>query len=139
MQLSFDKIADLHMKHLELIQAIVTRMANYSATLKNYCLTLTTAVAGYAIAAKAPSILSLGFLPIVVFALIDSQYLRLERRFRGLYNHVRSEDWSVMPTFEINMVKAPAVSFASALFSWSIGIFYVPLAVGLGVAVLLSR
>jgi hypothetical protein len=44
-----------------------------------------------------------------------------------------------MPTFEINMVKAPAVSFASALFSWSIGIFYVPLAVGLGIAVLLSR
>jgi len=101
MPLSPDKLADLHMKHLELIQAIVARMANYSATIKNYCLTLTTAVAGYAIAAKVPSIVSLGFLPIVVFALIDSQYLRLERRFRGLHDHVRSEDWSLMPTFEI--------------------------------------
>jgi len=34
---------------------------------------------------------------------MDAQYLRVERRFRGLFDRVRSEDWGTLPTFEINL------------------------------------
>jgi hypothetical protein len=44
----------VRVKPLELIQAIVTRIANYhAATLKNYCITLATAIARFAVAAVA--------------------------------------------------------------------------------------
>jgi hypothetical protein len=89
--LSTDKIADLHVKHLELIQAIVTRCANYSATLKNYCITLATALAGFAITLHRPLVTLLSLLPIILFGLLDAQYLRIERRFSVRHEQQRPE------------------------------------------------
>ena len=102
--LSADKVADLRMKHLELIQAIVTRIANYGGTLKNYCITLTTAVSGFAITLHRPIVALLALLPIVVFGILDAPFVRIERRFRGLFDTVRREDWAVAPKADRNLV-----------------------------------
>lgn len=131
MSLGPDKIADLRLKHLEMVQAIVTRMANYSATLKNYCITLVTAIAGFAITVQKPLAVLLALVPVLVFALLDGQYLRLERRFRELYDLSRKEGWGVAPSFEIDLGKAPRIGFWGVFFSWSIGVFYIPLALGI--------
>jgi hypothetical protein len=131
MNLSPEKIADLRLKHLEMIQAIVTRMANHSATLKNYCITLITAICGFAISLQRPFVALLAFLPIVMFSLLDTQYLRMERRFRSLFNIVRAEGWATEPDFEIAVNKAPQIGFWGVFFSWSIGVFYLPLALGI--------
>ena len=86
------------MKHLELVQAIVTRIANCGATLKNYCITLTTAVSGFAITLHRPIVALLALLPIVVFGILDAPFVRIERRFCGLFvDTVRREDWAVAP------------------------------------------
>src|SRR5258708_36339498 len=111
MTISPEKIAELSVKHLEMIQGVVARMANYGAALKNYCLTLTTAVCGFAVTLQRPLVAALALLPIVIFAVLDAQYLRLERRFRALFDSVRQKDWATQPTFEINLNAAPAVSY----------------------------
>ena len=38
------------LKHLDMIQALIARMAGYGASFKSYCITVTTAVAGFAVA-----------------------------------------------------------------------------------------
>ena len=45
MELDPGKIAELRVKHLEMVQGVVTRLAGQGATIKNYCITVTTAVA----------------------------------------------------------------------------------------------
>jgi hypothetical protein len=128
--LSPDKIADLRVKHLELLQAIVARIAGNSASLKNYCVTLTTAICGLAITLHQPVIVLLALLPIVVFAVLDARFLHIERRFRGLFDRIRQEDWATPPSFEIGLRTAPAVSYWGTLCSWSIVIYYGLLLIG---------
>jgi hypothetical protein len=125
-----DKIADMRVKHLEMVQAIVARMANHGATLKNWCITATTAVCGFAVTLQRPLIALLALLPIVTFALLDTQYLRVERRFRALFDRIRVEDWATPPDFEISLQGAPKVNYWGVFISWSIASFYALLAVG---------
>jgi hypothetical protein len=132
------KAAELRVKHLEMVQAIIGRMSNQGATLKNYCLTVTTAVCGFAISLEKPSVASLALLPIVIFCLLDAQYLRLEKQFRSLFDLIRLEDWNTIPTFEINRERAPAVPFGDAIRSWSILSFYASLAIGVIILVLIA-
>jgi hypothetical protein len=76
---------------------------------------------------------------ILLFALLDAQYLRVERQFRGLFGKLRSEDWGTFPSFEIDLTNAPHVSYSSVLLSWSIVNFYVPLAVAVAIVALIAR
>jgi hypothetical protein len=139
MTISADKTAELRVKQLEMVQAIVARLGNYGATLKNYCITLTTAVCGFAITLHRPVVALLALLPIVIFALLDAQFLRIERRFRGLFDRLRQEEWEVLPTFSIQLSSAPAVRYWAVICSWSILIFYLPLAVAVAAVVLMSE
>jgi hypothetical protein len=124
-----EKIAELRVKHLEMVQGLITRMAGYGASFKSYCITVTTAIIGFGFTLHRPTVAALALLPVIAFGAADAQYLRVERRFRALFNLVRSESWDAMPSFDINLHSAPKQSFLSALTSWSIGWFYAPLAV----------
>jgi hypothetical protein len=53
-----EKIAELRVKHLEMVQSLITRMAGYGASFKSYCITVVTAVIGFALTAHKPSIAS---------------------------------------------------------------------------------
>lgn len=134
-----EKIAELRVKHLEMIQALVTRMASYGASFKNYCITVVTAVIGLGFTLHRPSFAALALLPLIGFAIADAQYLRVERQFRELFDAIRREEWSTMPSFEINLKNASAASYWRAATSWSILGFYGPLAVGTLLLVLLAR
>src|SRR5262249_48800751 len=118
MDISPEKLAELRVKHLDMLQAAVARMAGVGVSLKNYCVTITTAVCGFAITLQRPALALLSLLPIITFALMDAQYLRVERCFRGLFDQVRCEDWGKLPSFEINLKSAQPVSFWGTVFSW---------------------
>lgn len=133
MPISKDKIAELQFKRLEMVQAIISRLANNGATLKNYCITLTTAICGFTVTLQRPLVAFLALLPIVVFALLDAQFLRVERRFRALFDQFTEEEWGTLPQFAIDLRFAPRIGYCSVLCSWSILVFYVPL--GLAVMV----
>jgi len=82
--------AEQRIKHLEMIQANIARMAQNSFVLKGWAVTLTAAL--LVLAAEPDKITgaaSLYFLPAFVFWLLDAYYLCLERRFRGLYERAR--------------------------------------------------
>jgi hypothetical protein len=131
-----EKIAELRVKQLEMLQGLITRMAGYGASFKSYCITVVTAVIGFALTLHRPAAAVLALLPVIAFAMADAQYLRVERSFRDVFNIVRKEGWDAMPSFEINRSDAPAQSFLNALTSWSIVWFYAPLALGVLLAVL---
>ena len=100
---------------------------------------MTTAVCGFAITLQRPFVALLALFPIVIFALLDAQYLRLERRFRALFDQFRREDWGELPGFQISLNAAPEIAYVSVLRSWSIFNFYAPLALGVVIVVLLAR
>jgi len=112
-----------------MIQALVSRMAGYSATFKGLCITVTTAVCGFAITVHEQLIILLAIFPVIAFAVLDAEYLRVERRFRLLYDMVRSEPWDTLPSFEINLAATPPITRIDVLGSWSITCFYFPIAI----------
>lgn len=133
------KYAELRVQHLSMLQAVIARMSGQGATLKNYCITLATALCGFAVTLERPLVVLLAFLPVAIFALLDTRYLCLERGFRSQYDRVRAESWDVLPTFEIGRHDAPRESYLAAFRSWSIIIFYGPLALGIVTVAVIAR
>ncbi len=77
------------LKHLEMIQVVINRMANNSFLLKGWSVTLTAAL--FALAAKGsnPVFILLAWVPALMFWGLDGYYLRQERLFRKIYDKVR--------------------------------------------------
>lgn len=88
---------------------------------------------------QKPSVALLSLLPITIFALLDAQYLRLERGFRAAFDRARLANWETAPDFKISSDSAGRISYRAALWSWSIIIFYAPLALAVVIVVLIAR
>ncbi|MBO9197023.1 hypothetical protein J5277_23190 [Rhizobium sp. 16-449-1b] len=126
-------ISDARIKHLELIQSVINRLVDSNGSHKNYCITLVTAVCGLAASLHRPIVALLALVPVIIFAILDAQYLRLERRYRLLYEEVRCEPAEQQVDFRLSIAGIGAVSFLDALCSWSISVFYLPTGLGIGV------
>lgn len=77
------------MKHLEFIQAVITRMAGNSFLIKGWAVTIVAAIFALAAAGGKPSIIPVAYLPVIVFWTLDGYFLRQERLYRKLYDAVR--------------------------------------------------
>ena len=75
-------------QHLAFLQAVVTRMSASSSTTKGWLLPIVLATYGYALTQKSLSVALLGMCAVVLFAIIDANYLNQERSFRDLYDAV---------------------------------------------------
>ena len=74
-------------KHLDFIQAAISRMGANSFQMKSWNVGLATAAIGFAAAKDSHSRAAVFALaPGFVFWCLDAYYLRLERAFRNLYN-----------------------------------------------------
>jgi len=111
-----------------MIQSVIARIAGNGATLKNYCVTLATAVAGLAVTIKEPMAALLALLPILICWVLDARYLCLERGYRNLFEEARTGDWDAQPTFSLQPEKLTRAGMRETICSWSIIIFYLPLA-----------
>lgn len=78
-----------HHKHMDYVQAVITRLANNSFLMKGWALTVAIAVLGYATANLDWRVALLGLLPPVCFWYLDSYFLHRERLFRLLFADVR--------------------------------------------------
>src|SRR5689334_6882338 len=78
-------------ERLQMIQAIITRLAGNSGALKGFTVTIVTALLGVSINAHKASYAWLGTYPVVALGLLDAYYLALERRYRELYNQAVDE------------------------------------------------
>ena len=80
---------DAKIKHLEFIQAIITRMYTNSFQLKGMAITIYSALLVlYAGKLFGNIVLFFATVPMFLFWLLDAYYLQQERKFRGIYNDV---------------------------------------------------
>lgn len=82
-------MSEKKVKHLELIQGIISRMAGNSFLLKGWTITIIAAM--FALAAKDANkiFVILAYFPTIMFWILDSYYLSQESHFRNIYNEVR--------------------------------------------------
>jgi|SRR5215510_11609516 len=73
--------------YLNILQAIINRMATNSASAKTWCIALVSAVIVIIADKGKPGYVWISIVPILLFFLLDSYYLGLERQFREQYNN----------------------------------------------------
>ena len=76
-------------KHLELRQSAIARLAANSFALKGWSVTVTAALLGLAAKDSNARFAVVAFYAALTFWGLDAYYLRQERRFRALYEAVR--------------------------------------------------
>lgn len=114
-------------KHLEMIQGIITRMNQNSFMLKGWMITIVSAL--LAIYADKGNIgyLIISIFPILVFWFLDAYYLQQERKFRGIYSDiVEGKDLPLfkMPIGEYNKKKDCKYSYCDVFWSKTIAGLY---------------
>lgn len=75
-------------KHIEIIEATISRMSDNSKQMKEWCIALVTGLVGAYVAVKIIWLLITALIVILLFRHLDAFYLMLERRYRYLYNDV---------------------------------------------------
>src|SRR5262245_57086438 len=95
-------LSDERIRHLELIQGIVSRLSANSFLIKGWAITVAAAIFAFEVRNPNWRIAAIAFLPVVAFCLLDTFFLRQERLFRKLYDDVRRGDDSTEP-FSMNV------------------------------------
>jgi hypothetical protein len=130
------------LKHLELIQKVITRMANNSFLLKGWSVTILSAI--LAIAASKDGlrqIVWIGFLPAVTFWLLDGYFLRQERLYRKLWDRLRAGNQETQTDFSMDTsVVAPDVdSWIKVCLTKTLGLFHGALVFVIVVVMILGK
>lgn len=81
---------ETYVAHLQMIQAVITRMAGNSFMIKGWSVTLVAALFALAAANTNELFVYLAYFPAFMFWALDAYFLRQERLFRKLYDHVRA-------------------------------------------------
>ncbi|CAN5613230.1 hypothetical protein BH09ACT8_BH09ACT8_19610 [soil metagenome] len=111
-----------HHKHMDYVQAVITRLANNSVLLKGWALTLSSAVLGFAITQKHAGLALAALVPVTAFWLLDTYYLRQERAFRDMYTDIaakRVRDFKIEPK-----LYAGRQAWWRVAFSVSLAVYY---------------
>lgn len=115
-------------KHLDYIQAVITRQSAASSSAKGWLLPIVTATFGFALTQSSWPLAGLGMVAVVLFAYLDANYLRSEKQYRKLYNAVARSSRKV-PLFTLDPVDAekPLPDDALATTKWKVFVRkYVP-------------
>jgi len=128
--------------HINLLQGIINRLANNSASCKTWCITLVAAVLSLAGSAHNPAIVAIALVPVVVFGIIDTTYLAHEKAYRDLYERMaekmRAGTYSLDDAFDADASTTFlgfCLLFIRAFISWSV----LPIYVGLVAAYFVAR
>ncbi len=114
-------------KHLEITQGVINRLANNSFLIKGWSMTILAAAILFL--ARVESVnsvyLILSFvIPVIGFWLLDGYFLWQERLFRGIYNDIRNQDDSDFKMDIPAQLKKPNNQWRNATFSVTLNIFY---------------
>ena len=109
-----------NVEHLKMIEGVIDRLARNSFALKGWSITLVTALFVFAGVKEKAMFLLFGLIPVIFFWILDSYYLWLEKRFRGLYDEVRVKDKT---DFSMSL---DGIKKAFPMFTVSEWPFYIP-------------
>jgi hypothetical protein len=119
-------------KHLEMIQAVVARLAGNSFLIKGWALTVSATLYGFAIDRPAWGLAVMGVLISGIFWYLDSYYLRGERMHRRLYDDARLADGAIAPFCLDTRQYRGQVPLLQTFLSVTLVTFYaMPIAIGL--------
>ena len=130
-------------KHLEFIQATITRMNQNSFQIKGWMITIISALLALYANSGNTIYIFIAIVPAIVFWFLDAYYLQQERKFRGVYNDVAglsSEDSRLeIRDFEMPIQKYQCGKYCyfNVLFSKTIFPLYGIVIVGLIIAYIL--
>jgi hypothetical protein len=115
--------------HINLIEGIINRLANNSASCKTWCLTLVSALLSFAGSAHNAAVMMVALIPIVALGFLDARYLTQEKGYRGLYTEIvgKLRDGSYKLASDAFKAEAPTAKVSCALRSWSIWPMYLGL------------
>ena len=129
-------------EYLQLIQEPICRMSTISAVFKGFAATIVAGIASITYCSISTWVLLLSFLPVLSFAALDIYYLRLERKFRFLYEQVRTNvreiDFSMELPKTHDEIKTAKARICDCICSPSIYLFYPIMILILGIVVILK-
>ena len=140
-----ENLSDTTITYLQMIQATIDRMSTSSAIFKGFAASIVAGVSAISFGNINKWILLLSFLPVGCFLILDIYYLRLEKRFRFLYNRVRTGEKEV--DFNLNPPKVKEilklnekanVRVKDCVLSPSILLFYIPMILICAVVTIMS-
>ena len=83
---------DAKIKHLEMLQAVINRMASNSFVFKGWAITLITGISAFATQGSNNKLLLVAFFATLLLWAVDAYYLSLERCYRALYKIVANKN-----------------------------------------------
>lgn len=128
-------------KHLEFIQATISRLGTNSFLVRGWSVTATGALLVVSVQADEWRIAALALLIGFGFWALDSSFLRRERMYRRLYDDTALKDPPVIPLFSMNVqAYRPTTKHRDSFFASSVLLIHLPITVvDVAVAVLLAR
>ncbi|RJP53734.1 MAG: hypothetical protein C4583_04175 [Anaerolineaceae bacterium] len=124
-------MADEKIKHLEMIQNIVTRMNTNSFQMKGWMVVIVSALLAIYADNNNGLYALFALIPTVIFWGLDAYYLWQERKFRGLYNDVAGitkNNKITLFAMRPDLYTGGKYSYWNVLFSTTIVWVYLPVA-----------
>ncbi len=121
------------LKHLELIQGIISRLSQNSFLYKGWALTIVAAILAFADKTPNKWYLCIALIPSIAFWGLDAYCLRQERLFRKLYDTIRLLEETEFEKYRFSMetVKHDGITdgWFHTCFSRTVFWFYFPIVV----------
>ena len=133
-KLKQETVVTLQISHLNMIQAAITRISGYSASVKTFTVTIVAAVAALAYQQRLDELLLIAAAFCLPLYALDAYYLGLERSFRTLYKNAATRDISLPYDLSMDVPSAPGVVFLrtiKALRAFPIASYYLMFLVAL--------
>ena len=106
-----------------MIESVISRLSGHSATVKNFCLTVSAGAFALAVTNSETQLLWIAVIAPALFGLLDAYYLAIERAFRDFYRTVADRPLSEARNVAMEQEGA---SLHKALLSFTVWPFYVP-------------
>ena len=111
--------------HLQMIQAIISRMSVNSFLLKGWSVVLISALFALAAGKSEKLFVYLAYFPAIAFWILDGYFLRQEKLFRKLYDRVRTiEESAVDFSMDTDIVRGDVGGWFWLTFSTTLAIFH---------------
>lgn len=112
-------------KHLEIIQSVINRMAANSFLIKGWCVALVSALLALSSKDSNTKFIFVSYYPVLMFWILDAYYLWQERLFRKLYNQVRIADEKAIDfSMDTSALVGETASWLRVSFSKTLFLFY---------------
>ena len=125
-------LVDLRLRHLEVIQSVINRLAQNSFTVRGWSVTLASVIFALITTQTVANELKLLTLaPIWLFWGLDAFYLHQERLYRRLYSIVAAslstaDEEPAVPLFDMDISRCRPITPSAARTAFSISVAAIP-------------